>query len=255
MPPLAPAARSRRPARRATRFGLALATLLLAGGASAADAPAAKHSNPDPFERMNRATYRFNDFFDRHLARPLARGYRAVLPEFARRGIGNFFANVGYPTVIVNDVLQLKLKDAAGDTGRLVVNTVVGVGGLVDPATRIGLPAHDEDFGQTLGRWGVRPGPYLVLPLLGPSDLRDAPGRFVDHYTNAEYLIKNRKAKYALVGADLLETRAELLAADEAISLAYDPYALVRNAYLQRREYLVRDGQVPDEGYDELTDP
>jgi phospholipid-binding lipoprotein MlaA len=242
--------------RRAARWA-PLALLLASGVALAEGAPQQPaRANPDPLEGMNRATYAFNDFIDRHLARPVARGYRAVLPDFARRGIGNFFANLSYPTVIVNDVLQGKLRHAAGDTTRFVVNSLMGIGGLADPATRMGLVAHDEDFGQTLGRWGVGPGPYLVLPLLGPSDLRDAPGRYVDHYTNAAYLIEDARAKYSLLAIDLVDRRASLLAADEALKAAFDPYALMRNAYLQRREYLVRDGQVPDDtSYEDPLDP
>jgi phospholipid-binding lipoprotein MlaA len=204
---------------------------------------------------MNRATYKFNDFFDRHLARPVARGYRAVVPAIARRGIGNFFANLAYPTVIVNDVLQGKLRNAAGDTTRFVVNSLMGIGGIADPATDMGLVAHDEDFGQTLGRWGVRPGPYLVLPFLGPSDVRDAPGRYVDHFSNLTYFVNDDSTRYSLLAVNLIDTRTSLLAADEALQAAFDPYALMRNAYLQRREYLVRDGQVQDDGYDEPTEP
>ena len=245
----------RRQARRAVLTGVVLACLLAAGSATAADDGAAAPRNPDPLEKMNRATYRFNDFIDRHLARPVARGYRAVLPAFARRGIGNFFANLNYPMVVVNDVLQFKLKDAAKDTTRLVVNTTFGLGGLVDPATKMGLVAHNEDFGQTLGKWGVRPGPYLVLPLLGPSDMRDTPGMVVDHYTRPIPYVEERRVRYLLTGIELVDTRAELLAADEAIDLAFDPYVLVRNAYLQRRDYLVRDGQVPADNYDDKLGP
>jgi phospholipid-binding lipoprotein MlaA len=247
MPPSAAPAR-----RRAARWG-ALALVLLGSAAQAAEGTAAP--NPDPLERMNRATYKFNDFFDRHLARPVARGYRAVVPAIARRGIGNFFANLAYPTVIVNDVLQGKLRNAAGDTTRFVVNSLMGIGGIADPATDMGLVAHDEDFGQTLGRWGVRPGPYLVLPFLGPSDVRDAPGRYVDHFSNLTYFVNDDSTRYSLLAVNLIDTRTSLLAADEALQAAFDPYALMRNAYLQRREYLVRDGQVQDDGYDEPTEP
>ena len=250
-----PSIPARRQPRRTALVAVLLASLLAAAGAFAADGQATPTRNPDPLEKMNRATYRFNDFFDRHLARPVARGYRTVMPEFARRGIGNFFANLGYPTVVVNDILQFKLKDAAKDTTRFIVNTTLGVGGLVDPATKMGLVAHNEDFGQTLGHWGVRPGPYLVLPILGPSDLRDAPGRVVDHYTHPVSYLEERRVRYLLTGIELVDTRAELLAADEAIDLAFDPYALVRNAYLQRRDYLVHDGQVPADNYDDPLGP
>lgn len=208
----------------------------------------------DPFEPVNRVTYKFNDVLDRAMLRPIARSYRAIVPIPARAAISNFIANLEYPTVIINDALQGKLRDAASDTARFVLNTVVGIGGLWDPAGRVGFASHDEDFGQTLGHWGVGPGPYLMLPFLGPSDLRDAPARYVSRYTNLEYLPESTKTQYALIGLSLLDRRTELLSTDEVIDTAFDPYALVRNAYLARREYLVRDGVVPEETYDDPLD-
>ncbi len=208
----------------------------------------------DPFERMNRGTYKFNETLDRAVTKPIARGYRAVVPIPVRKAVSNFVANLGYPTVIVNEALQGKMFDACGDTVRFVINSTFGIAGLRDPATHMGLPSHDEDFGQTLGHWGVHAGPYLVLPFLGPSDLRDAPARYVSHYTNLEYYPESAETRYALMGISLIDTRTELLAADESIESAFDPYTLVRNAYLARREYLVRDGAVPEENYEDLMD-
>jgi len=234
--------------------GLAIALLCAASvtGAHAADAPA---RNPDPLETMNRGVFRFNRAFDKAITRPIAEGYRAHVPVKIRQSVSNFVANLEYPIVIVNDALQLKLHAAGTDVARFAINTVVGVGGFGDPATRWGLPVHDEDFGQTLGYWGLPPGPYLVLPFIGPSDLRDAPGRFVDTYTNPEFFVKPLSVKYGLVGVSFLDARTEYLATDDAVDGAFDPYILVRNAYLERRYYVVHDGNIPEPNYDDPSDP
>ena len=243
-----------RGARRPVAAGLwALTASLASLPTLAADGP------NDPLERLNRATFAFNDALDRMLARPAAKAYRAVVPAPARQAVGNFVANLEYPTVIVNDALQAKFKDAGTDTVRFLANSVIGLGGLFDPATHFGLAIHDEDFGQTLGRWGVPPGPYFMLPILGPSDFRDAPSRLVDHYTSGDYWVTttrgsplfSTKAEYALWALRSLDTRTTLLATDEALKQAFDRYAVVRNAYVSRREYLVRDGNMPEETYDE----
>jgi phospholipid-binding lipoprotein MlaA len=235
-----------RPARGRPR--LALAALCAALPLAAASAASTPH---DPLEKLNRATYAFNDALDRMLARPAARAYRKVVPEPVRTALGNFVANLNYPVVMVNDALQAKFKDAGSDVVRLVLNTTIGIGGLFDPATKMGFAAHDEDFGQTLGHWGVPPGPYLVLPLVGPSDFRDAPARYVDTYATPYTYVKSKKTEYALYGLTLLDRRVALLSADSAVRNAYDPYVFVRNAYVAHREYLVRDGNVPDEDLDD----
>jgi phospholipid-binding lipoprotein MlaA len=229
-----------------------------APSAPPAGAPAAKPKakNSDPFERVNRATYAFNDALDRMFARPAAKAYKRVVPEPGRIAISNAMGNLEYPTTVLNSALQGKLKDAGQDLARFVVNSTIGIAGLWDPATKFGLPRHDEDFGQTLGRWGVPTGPYLVMPFFGPSNFRDAPGRFADRYTNVRRYINgsNGNLEVELLALDVLDTRAQLLAAGAALDSAFDPYALVRNAYLQRREYLVKDGQVAEEQYDEPYD-
>ncbi len=218
----------------------------------AADPP---KSSKDPFESVNRVTYKFNDALDRSFLRPVAEGYRAHVPELIRNGLSNFITNLEYPTVIVNDALQGKLRLAGQDFTRLLVNSVVGVGGFGDPATKFGLPIHNEDFGQTLGHWGVGPGPYIMIPLLGASDLRDAPSWIIDAHTAGEHYATDRPLRYGLGGLSVFEIRVQALAASAAIDAAYDPYTLVRDAYLARRNYLVHDGNVPadDAGY-ELTD-
>ena len=218
--------------------------VLAAGRALAAD----ESQSGDPLEKVNRATYAFNDALDRMIAKPLARAYRAVVPEPARNAVSNFVTNLEYPGTIVNNALQGKFRAAGTDALRFLVNSTLGIGGLADPATRFGIPAHDEDFGQTFGYWGVPSGPYLVLPLLGPSSLRDAPGRLADRYTNVRRRINDDTAEYVLLGVDLLDTRAGLLPLEGALQGAFDPYARVRDAYLQRRAFLVSDGAAATDG-------
>ena len=207
--------------------------------------PPGERDGRDRFERTNRAIYRFNDALDRGIAKPVARTYVKVTPAPVRAGIGNFFRNLTYPTVIVNDLLQAKPKAFGSDTLRLVVNTTIGIGGLFDPASKMGLPAGDEDFGQTLGRWGVPPGPYVMLPLLGPSSVRDTFGVVGDHFTDPKTYLHDNYLVIGLTALDLVDTRAELLATEDVLNRSYDPYAFIRNAYLQRREYQVKDGSVP----------
>ena len=210
----------------------------------------------DPLERMNRATHRFNDSVDRAILRPVAVGYRDHVPQIIRTGVNNFLDNLAYTTTIVNDLLQLKIKDTLIDLGRFTVNSTLGLGGILDPATHFGIPRNDEDFGQTLGRWGVPSGPYLVVPFLGPSTVRDAPSIYVDVQTDlriGDYL--DTTTEWALVGLSFVNRRAELLSLDATYESAYDPYAFIRNAWLQRREYQVKDGDVPDDiPLDELED-
>ncbi len=202
----------------------------------------------DPLERMNRATHKFNDAVDRGVLKPVAKAYLKYLPEPIRNGIDNVLENLAFPTTIVNDLLQLKLKDSLVDLGRFTVNTTLGVGGIFDPASSIGMSRNDEDFGQTLGRWGVPAGPYLVLPLLGPSTMRDAPSIVVDGYTDIRTQAHlNDTEQWSLGVLSIVHRRSELLPFDPSFDAAYDRYAFIRNAWLQRREYQVKDGEVSDE--------
>ena len=214
--------------------------------------PNAPRSPQDPWESWNRGVYKVNVKLDHAIARPVTRAYVKVVPHPIRVGVSNFFANLNTPTVMINDALQGKFLHAANDLGRFVLNSTVGIGGLLDPATSAGLDKNDEDFGQTLGKWGVHPGPFVELPLLGPSDARDAPSRFVDAYTNPQAYIHNLWVKYPLYVLYLIDTRQGLLSLDDTINRVYDPYAFVRDAYLQRRAYLVSDGKVSEEP---LVDP
>lgn len=227
-----------------SRGALALACLAVSACAhSPIDEPS------DPLEPANRAMFSFNEHMDRYIAKPAAKGYNAALPEEFRAGLHNFFNNLTYPTVIVNDALQGKLKQGGYDTTRFVMNTVVGLGGFLDPATMVGLERHDEDFGQTLGVWGVGPGWYLMLPFLGPSSNRDLVGRIGSAATNPlSYAETSLSIPVTVLSA--VETRAQLLGAEGVLEQQFDKYIFVRSAYLQRRQSLVYDGNPPHEDVD-----
>ena len=227
---------------------LAVCLLALATGCATSGT-----SNPrDPWEGFNRPVYEFNDAVDRAVLKPVAQGYQKVLPEFARTGVNNFFANLNDFGTGLNNILQGKPADGANDLGRLVVNSVVGILGLFDVATPMGLEKHNEDFGQTLGVWGVPSGPYLVIPLLGPSTARDAPARIVDpQYAYSRSVDKN-VAEWALPLTDVIRTRANLLQAERVLDdAALDKYSFIRDAWLQRRRNQVYDGNPPKQKEDE----
>lgn len=215
--------------------------LLMAGCATTAE-----RTPGDPFEPTNRQVYSFNVGVDRATLRPAARAYVATVPKVARTSVSNFFYNLGMPIVIVNQLLQGKPKQAGQDTLRFAMNLTLGIGGLFDPAADANLPRHDEDFGQTLGLWGVPPGPYLMLPLLGPSHLRDLPSIVVDRFLQPFFWYDYGNARWISLGLSLLDTRARLLPLDETLGRAYDPYAFVRDAFTQRRLYQVFDGNIPE---------
>ena len=226
------------------RLSLPFCLLFLAACASQ---PGTKSDPRDPWERMNRVTYHFNDGLDRAIVKPVARGYRKVTPRFVQAGVSNFLDNLRSPVVMVNDLLQGQFKAFASDTGRLLMNTTLGIGGLLDPASAAGLDKNDRDFGQTLGKWGLRTGPYLVIPFLGPSDVRDAVGRVGDVYSDPRHYIRSNWVSYGLWAVGAVDTRARLLDVEGALAGAYDPYAFIRTAYLQHREYKVHGGQSPGE--------
>lgn len=205
----------------------------------------AQPANIDPWQSFNRPVYRFNKGFDRILIRPLALAYRDHLPGPVKLGVRNFFENLDDVNVVVNDVLQLKLRQALGDSCRLLINTTVGMGGVLDPATSIGFRKHYEDFGQTLGYWGVGDGGYLMLPILGSSTLRDAVGTVPDIFFNPVRWLHNDRSRIGLLLTDMVDTRSSYFAAESMIR--GDEYVFVRNAYMQRREYLVLDGRVVDD--------
>ena len=214
-------------------------------------------TNPrDPLEPMNRAIYSFNDGVDKVIFKPVAQGYRAVLPQFARTGVSNFFSNINDVLVALNNLLQGKVINAVSDLGRVVVNTTIGIAGFFDVATHFGLEKHNEDFGQTLGRWGIGDGPYLVLPFAGPSNLRDVVGRAVDFRTDPITYVRSMKLRNSLWGTRAVNDRANLLDASKILeTAALDPYEFVRDAYIQRRRNLIYDGAPPREKDDGASTP
>jgi phospholipid-binding lipoprotein MlaA len=212
---------------------LSLALLTLLGCA----APPAKKDPRDPWERVNRTTYKFNDKLDKAVLRPVAHGYQNVTPQFVRTGVSNFVDNLTYPVTIVNDLLQARFTMFARDTGRLLMNTTLGIGGLLDPATPAGLEKNSNDFGLTFGRWGIPKGPYFVIPFLGPSDVRDGLGRIPAAYLSPQNYVNDWRIQYSVWAVELLDARYRLLSTDPLVDSAYDPYLFVKNAYLQRRDY------------------
>jgi phospholipid-binding lipoprotein MlaA len=211
----------------------------------------------DPYEGFNRAMYQFNDAVDRAVLKPVARGYKAVMPDPLDRAATNFFGNISDLWVLVNDILQLNLEQAASDAGRVIMNSTVGLLGLIDVATPLDMPKHQEDVGQTLGRWGVGPGPYLVLPFVGPSTVRDTVGFAADTLAyDPVWEIDDVATRNPILALRLVDRRADLLGASRiAETAALDEYSFVRDAYLQRREYLVYNGNPPPAQEDEDTGP
>lgn len=206
---------------------------------------AASAAEEDPWQGFNRAMFRFNDTLDTYALKPVAKGYQAVTPQFLEDGVHNVFSNIGDVRNLANDLFQLKFHNAGVDTGRLIFNTSFGLLGFFDVATPMGLQRNDEDFGQTLGYWGVDSGPYLVLPLLGPSTVRDAGAKFPDSYLGPYPYIDHVPTRNVTRAVDVVDTRANLLSAEKLIS--GDKYVFIRNAYLQNREFKVKDGEVEDD--------
>lgn len=196
----------------------------------------------DPLEPINRVAHQFNEDLDRALLRPIARGYARVLPEPVQIGVSNVFFNAKYPVTMVNNALQGKFVPAFSDLGRITLNTTLGIGGLFDPATAVGLERYDEDFGQTLGAWGVPSGIYVVVPFLGPYTLRDGIGSIVDDFAEPRSYLEDDSTRYGLWAGDKFDRRVRLLDADAVLDRTGDSYAFIRSAYLQRREFLVKDG-------------
>jgi phospholipid-binding lipoprotein MlaA len=218
--------------------------VLAAGAMALAGCATVTNPNPaDPIEGFNRSMYTFNDKLDKTVMVPVAKGYRFVVPEPARDMVTNFFSNVGDVYNFANNLLQLEVTAAVQDLMRLTINTVFGVGGLIDFASPAGLPKHSQDFGVTLGKWGLPDGPYLVLPLLGPSTVRDTVGMAGNMFIDPTSYIKPDWVSYSLYGVRLVNTRANLLDASNLLdAAALDPYSFMRDAYLARRKYLINGG-------------
>lgn len=223
---------------------LALAAVLL----SACTTAPGRTSSDDPWQGMNRSVYKFNDAVDRAAVKPVAKGYRKITPQWFRTGMSNFFNHLEIPWTMVNELLQGKPQLMAQDTCRFVLNTIVGLGGFIDVAQKLELGAHDEDFGQTLAVWGVPSGPYLVLPMFGPSTVRDGFGRVPDYFGRPQrYAEIPWETSTSLTALEVVQARASLLSVEDTLNNAYDKYGVMRDAWLQRREYQVYDGNPPPE--------
>ena len=233
---------------RAVTLGVAALAL---GGCSTVQTP----SKDDPWEGFNRTVYTFNDKVDTYALKPVAQGYVKVTPQPVRDSVTNFFANIGDVYNAANNFLQLKITDGVEDIMRIVINTVFGLGGLFDVATLAKLPKHNQDFGLTLGHYGVPPGPYLVLPLFGPSTVRDGVGLVPNYFINPLTYVDPAALSWGLYGLNVVSTRANLLGASDLLEgAAIDKYSFIRNAYLQRRRYLLSDGRASDNNLPDYGD-
>jgi len=209
----------------------------------------------DPFEPYNRIVHNFNRGFDRTVATPVAETWQSVMPDWADKGVTNFFGNLGDVLVLTNNLLQFKFQQAASDAARILFNTTAGLFGFIDVASHMDLPKHNEDFGQTLGYWGIPGGPYFVLPFLGPSTIRDTAGLGID-YTYFDPVTNNVEhitARSTLFLTSFVDARADFLGASQLLeTAAMDHYTYTREAYLQRRQYYVYDGNPPMNGLEDM---
>ena len=207
----------------------------------------------DPFEDLNRDIFIFNEKLDEKLLKPAALTYRKVTPQFARTGVTNFFNNLEEIDTTINQVLQGEIKYAFNDAGRFVINSTIGLFGLIDIASKMGLEKHEEDFGQTLGVWGFDSGPYIMIPFLGPSNPRDLLSRPISSFLSGTFAMEDNDVKITLVGIDALETRERLLDAETLI--IGDKYIFVKDAYIQSREYEINNGSTEDDEFlDDMED-
>jgi len=230
-----------------TRFGILMMALLL-GGCATTDGADPR----DPFEGFNRGVYRFNEVVDEAVARPVATAYRDVVHSEIRDRVRNFFANIGDVFIGANNVLQGKFFEGFEDFARVTFNSTLGLFGIHDVASEMGIEKHNEDFGQTFGRWGIGEGPYLVLPILGSSSVRDGVGTALDYYTDPLGEVHSVRLRNSLGLLRLVGVRADLLEASRILEqAALDKYVFQRDAYFQRRRSLVYDGRAPRERYDD----
>jgi phospholipid-binding lipoprotein MlaA len=235
------------------KFFLLACMGLIATGCASVKGPTSKL---DPLESYNRTMFSINTSVDKAVLKPAAQVYDKTLPGTIKKGIRNFFSNIGEIPVVFNDLMQLRFQQAAYDTSRFLLNSTLGLGGFVDFANDAGLEKNNQDFGQTLGKWGVPSGPYFVLPVLGPSTVRDTFGRVVDSpFKGYSRYIPSTSGQVAAYGLDAVSTRQSLLGASNVLGeAALDPYIFVRDAYLQRRLKQIYDGKVPQDKQDELEE-
>ncbi|MFK8048068.1 MAG: VacJ family lipoprotein [Halioglobus sp.] len=238
---LAPIAKGMPPGPNMNFFRTFALTLLLSLSAFSL---AEDEKNVDPFESINRPVFAFNDGFDKYFFRPLALGYDFVMPDFAQAGVGNFFSNLLDANAAVNSILQGELGGAAKGTGRFLVNSTIGILGLVDVATPMGIDPYKTDFGHTLAVWGAPSGPYIMVPLMGPRTVRSGAGSVVDSFASLTQTVDHVPTLNSMRGVDLVDSRAGLLRIDDLVT--GDRYIFLRDAYLQQRAELTGDGSVDD---------
>ena len=237
-----------------TRLGLYLVVLAAIASLSGCATTGGATDPTDPFENANRKFYQVNDSLDKNIIRPIAQGYANVTPEPIRDSVTNFFDNMGELNIVANDLLQGKFLQGLSDASRFVVNSTLGLGGLFDVATDMGLEAHDEDLGQTFGKWGMGEGAYLVIPFLGPDSIRDVGDRVTSPFLSPLFYVTSTITAPLSV-LSIVNSRANLLDASRMLERsALDPYTFTREAIRQRREYLIHDGNPPIAGIEEYID-
>jgi phospholipid-binding lipoprotein MlaA len=234
-------------------FAAILLQLLLLAGCSSQQVTMTDPER-DPWEAYNRQIHSFNMAFDNAIFRPVAKGYDVIMPDAPQRGVRNFFRNLAYPVTAINLVLQGKFEESLEATGRFLMNSTIGLLGFVDVATKLDMPNYNEDFGQTLAVWGWKNSRYLVMPIFGPFTARDFIGRgFYGYFHPVSFAIREYNNYIPLV-VDLISLRAELLPFQAELEAANDPYVLVRDVWLQNREYKIYDGEPPQPDYDALLE-
>ena len=201
----------------------------------------------DPLEYRNRAIFAFNENLDEAIIEPAADGYAYIIPNFLQKGLNNFFDNINYPITIINQVLQGNIEKSLQDTLRFSVNTSIGIFGFFDPASSMGLPEHDEDFGQTLAVWGVKEGPYLMLPFIGPKTLRSLTGDLTDVLFNPLLNIDDTNLKIKTNLINLLQDRSDLSDLEEELDNSFDPYQYIKDSYIQNRKYKIHNGNTSED--------
>lgn len=222
-----------------------ISTVILSSGCATLDGP----ENPDdPFERYNRSMFAFNDAVDKAVIKPVAKGYAFIMPNFANKGVSNFFSNIDDIIVFVNELLQFKINEALGTSARFLFNTTFGLFGFIDVAQHMDLPKQNEDFDQTLAVWGVPSGPFVVLPILGPQTVRGTAGYAIDSvYIDPVFNSLEIEESFAALAVKFIDIRAGLLKASNILETTPDQYAFTRDAWLARRQYLIYDGNPPEE--------
>jgi len=201
----------------------------------------------DPLENRNRSIYTFNENLDEAILEPAADGYDYITPKFLQKGFNNFFDNINYPVTIINQLLQGNIGESLQDTLRFTINTTIGVFGLFDPASSMGLTEHDEDFGQTLAVWGVKEGPYLMLPFFGPKTLRSLTGDLTDVLFNPLLNIDDTNLKIKTNLINILQDRSDLSTLEEELDNSFDPYQYIKDSYIQNRKYKINNGIITEE--------